>query len=160
MKRLRKYRWPGDVRELQSLIERAVTSAREQVLEIDASLLDEGLPLGFYRLITKLGEGGMGVVYRGRDVETGQWVALKQVRHVETAAVTSLRREIHAMSRIRHPGVVRILEQGTCDGLPWYAMEFLEGETLESRLSAIAAEATGERSHFRTFIPILRVIRV
>src|SRR5689334_17159374 len=100
----------------------------------------------------------MGVVYRARDVETDQWVALKQVRHVETAAIASLRREIHAIGLIRHPGVVRILEQGTCDGLPWYAMEFLEGETLESRLSSMAAEATGDPPHFRTFIPILRII--
>ena len=53
MKRLCKYRWPGDVAELQSVIERAVTSAREPILEIDAGLLDEGLPLGFYRLIEK-----------------------------------------------------------------------------------------------------------
>ena len=44
MKRLRKYRWPGDVGELQSRLERAVVSARKPVLEIDAAPLDEGLP--------------------------------------------------------------------------------------------------------------------
>ena len=80
MKRLCKYRWPGDVSELQSVIERAVTSAREPVLEIDAGLLDEGLPLGLYRLIEKLGEGGMGEVWRARHQLLARPCAVKLIR--------------------------------------------------------------------------------
>ena len=80
MKRLRKYRWPGDVRELQSVIERAVTSAREPVLEIDPALLDEGLPLGHYRLLGKLGEGGMGEVWRARHQLLARPCAIKLIK--------------------------------------------------------------------------------
>jgi len=64
MKRLCKYRWPADVGELQGLLERPVSAAREPVLEIDHALLDEGLPLGHCRLIEKLGVGGMGELWR------------------------------------------------------------------------------------------------
>ncbi len=80
MKRLRRYRWPGDVGELQSLIERAVTSARDPVLEIDEALLDEGLPLGLYRLMEKLGEGGMGEVWRARHQLLARPCAIKLIR--------------------------------------------------------------------------------
>ena len=77
---MRKYRWPGDVRELQSLIERSVTFAREPVLEIDAALLDEGVPLGHYRLLEKLGEGGMGEVWRARHQLLARPCAIKLIR--------------------------------------------------------------------------------
>src|SRR6185503_12482926 len=51
MNRLRNYRWPGGVQELQSLMERAVISAKGPLVEVDESLLDDGLPLGSYRLM-------------------------------------------------------------------------------------------------------------
>ncbi|HEX8705404.1 MAG TPA: AAA family ATPase, partial [Myxococcaceae bacterium] len=86
-----------------------------------------------------LGRGGMGVVYLGEDAETGQAVALKTVLGVAEPLLASLRREIHALSRLRHPGVVRILAEGTCGGLPWYAMEFLQGGTLRDRVDALRA---------------------
>jgi serine/threonine protein kinase len=71
IKRLRRYRWPGDVGELQRLIERAVTSARGSVLEIDASLVDEGLPLGLYRLMEKLGMSETGSFYFVMELLSG-----------------------------------------------------------------------------------------
>ena len=80
LNRLRKYRWPGDLGELQSLMERAVTSAREPVLEIDATQLDEGVPLGLYRLMEKLGEGGMGEVWRARHQLLARPCAVKVIR--------------------------------------------------------------------------------
>lgn len=90
--------------------------------------------LGAYRLREVLGQGGMGVVYRAEHRETGESVALKTVRRVSGSELASLRREIHALRRLQHPGVVRIVAEGVGDGLPWYAMELLRGQTLRGVL--------------------------
>jgi serine/threonine protein kinase/predicted ATPase len=91
--------------------------------------------IGPYRILEPLGRGGMGVVYRAEHRRSGQRVALKTVRAVDEGTLSGLRREIHALARLSHPQVVRILEEGVEDGLPWYAMELLEGTTLR-RLAA------------------------
>jgi predicted ATPase/tRNA A-37 threonylcarbamoyl transferase component Bud32 len=86
--------------------------------------------IGPYLVLERLGRGGMGVVYRGRHHDSGELAAVKTVPVPDAARLQSLRREIHALARIRHPGVVRILDTGLQDGLPWYAMELVEGVTL------------------------------
>ncbi|MFY0523289.1 serine/threonine-protein kinase PknK [Archangium gephyra] len=88
--------------------------------------------VGPYEILGVLGSGGMGVVYRGLHRETGEAAAIKTVRVVDAQIAASIRREIHALGRIQHPNVVRILEQGVFDGLPWYAMELLSGRTLRN----------------------------
>ncbi|MCP3144107.1 serine/threonine-protein kinase [Pyxidicoccus xibeiensis] len=89
-----------------------------------------GATIGPYRLLEVLGQGGMGVVYRGAHPETDEAVAVKTVRAASEVPLASIRREIHALRRLRHPGVVRIVAEGVTDGLPWYAMELLRGQTL------------------------------
>ncbi len=86
--------------------------------------------IGPYRLMDSLGEGGMGTVYRARHFETGEVVALKTVRMARPGLLEGLRREIWALARIRHPGIVAILDSGVHEGMPWYAMELLEGALL------------------------------
>ncbi|HKO94776.1 MAG TPA: serine/threonine-protein kinase, partial [Polyangiaceae bacterium] len=86
--------------------------------------------IGPYRIFETLGRGGMGVVYRARHSRSEQAVALKTVHSAAPWTLDSLRREISALSTIRHPGVVRIVDHGTHQGLPWYAMDLLEGERL------------------------------
>ncbi|MFY0580478.1 serine/threonine-protein kinase [Cystobacter fuscus] len=92
--------------------------------------------IGPYRVRDVLGQGGMGVVYRGEHRDTGEAVALKTVRVASGAMLASIRREIHALRELRHPGVVRIVAEGVWDGLPWYAMELLGGQTLRGFIDA------------------------
>jgi tetratricopeptide (TPR) repeat protein len=114
--------------------------------------------IGHYELIDQLGEGGMGVVYRARDLRTGLCVALKRVRAARPAALGALRREIHALSRLEHPGIVRILEQHVgADRLPFYAMELVEGETLQARMAALSRKV-GAARRFADLIPVLRIV--
>jgi|GEM_PF-1616902 len=90
---------------------------------------------GDYEVMEALGQGGMGVVYRARHVDTGEWVALKTVRVPSEDVVQTIRREIRALARARHSGIARIVAEGQHEGLPWYAMELLEGVTLRRRLA-------------------------
>jgi serine/threonine protein kinase/tetratricopeptide (TPR) repeat protein len=86
--------------------------------------------IGAYRILEPLGRGGMGIVYRAEHAETGRQVALKTVLVPDETLLQSIRREIHALARLQHPGIVPILEEGLEEGVPWYAMELLEGVTL------------------------------
>src|SRR5690349_9876563 len=85
--------------------------------------------LGRYRILGVLGQGGMGIVYRASDPAGGE-VAIKTVRSPHESDLGGLRREIAALWRLRHPGIVRILDEGLARGCPWFAMELLEGNTL------------------------------
>src|SRR6266849_5523582 len=79
-----------------------------------------------------IAHGGMGVVYRANHEGTQTPAAVKTVRLRNESCLRSIRREVHTLAELRHPGVVRIVAQGIDRGLPWYAMELLEGETLAS----------------------------
>lgn len=79
----------------------------------------------------------MGIVWRGVDQASGLGVAVKTVRVPSAGLVAGIRREVLALRRLRHPGVVRIEEVGLNEGLPWYAMEFVEGATLRQWIEAL-----------------------
>ena len=100
--------------------------------------------IGPYRVAGVLGRGGMGVVYRGEHVETGEAVAIKTVPAASEPTIASIRREIHALGRVRHPGVERVVAAGVADGLPWYAMQLLEGRTLREHLAELWAKPAHE----------------
>jgi serine/threonine protein kinase len=89
-----------------------------------------GGEIGPYRVLSVIGQGGMGVVYRAVHTVTGHPVALKTVRRSGLRALGALRAEIVALQAIQHPGIVRVLDQGVHEGIPWCAMELLEGRTL------------------------------
>ncbi|HEX6084849.1 MAG TPA: serine/threonine-protein kinase, partial [Thermoanaerobaculia bacterium] len=92
--------------------------------------------IGPYEITGTVGAGGMGVVYRAVHCRTGQLAALKTVVGAEGEMLAGLRREIRAIERLRHPGVVRIYEHGVERGLPWYAMELVDGQPLLDCLPA------------------------
>ena len=85
----------------------------------------------------------MGVVYRARDPATGEGVAVKTVLWAGEGALAAIRREILALSAIRHPGVVKVLAEGVRDGRPWYAMELIEGQSLRQRLAGMWQPTSG-----------------
>ncbi len=83
-----------------------------------------------FELLGELRKGGMGVIHRAFDRQRQMPAAVKQVRVADKQLIQSIRREVHALLRIRHPGVVTMLAEGVDDGMPWYAMEFVEAQTL------------------------------
>jgi serine/threonine-protein kinase len=87
---------------------------------------------GRYDVIARLGEGGMGVVYRGRQAHLGRFVAIK-VLHQDTAAIGEWRRrferEAQALSALAHPNVVPVTDSGIDGGVPFLVMELLQGKT-------------------------------
>jgi eukaryotic-like serine/threonine-protein kinase len=152
LKRLRRYRWPGDVGELQSLIERAVVSSREPVLEIDAALLDDGLPLGHYRLMEKLGEGGMGEVWRARHQLLARPCAVKLIKpellgeSSREKATARFHLEARTIARLSSPNTVRLYDFGVSEtGSFYFVMELLTGmdvSTMVQRFGLFPAERT------------------
>ncbi|MFC1854172.1 protein kinase, partial [candidate division CSSED10-310 bacterium] len=91
--------------------------------------------IGPYQLLETLGQGGMGVVHRARHCETGEIVALKTILVADELQLQGIRREIRALSRIRYPGIVRIMAEGIHEGLPWYSMNFVVGQSLRQYFS-------------------------
>ncbi len=106
--------------------------------------------IGPFQLSSTLGHGGMGVVYRAEHRDTGAQVALKTVTAATPAVVSAIRREIRALARLHHPGIVRIVGSGVHEGLPWYAMDLLHGYTLRDYLLPVrSAAAAGTAAPMR-----------
>jgi serine/threonine protein kinase len=95
-----------------------------------------GRAVGGYQIGTRLGGGGMGTVYRATAPD-GRAVAIKFLSPVLAGSpelVARFAREIEVLAGLDHPAIVRVLGQGEDGGVPWFAMELVEGEDLRARL--------------------------
>jgi serine/threonine protein kinase len=94
--------------------------------------------IGKYVIEAKLGQGGMGIVYKCLDPEAGRHAAVKVLPQQLTAAPSFLqrfKREVLTLQRLDHPNIVRIYDDGESEGAYYYAMEYIEGAGLDSLLA-------------------------
>lgn len=115
-----------------------------QLLPSDAAAMAFPERLGEFRLVRRLGGGGMGVVYEALQEPLGRKVALKLIRPEHLYFERSrerFRRETEAVARLAHPGIVTIHTVGEAQGAPYFAMELIEGATLEHVLEQVAGLA-------------------
>jgi serine/threonine-protein kinase len=88
-------------------------------------------------VLGELGRGGMGVVYRARQVTLNRLVALKMILaggHAGEAERARFRAEAEAVARLQHPNVMQIHEVGEADGRPFFSLEYVDGGSLAQRL--------------------------
>lgn len=108
----------------------------------DSASAAAGLPqnIAGYRIIGKLGEGGMGIVYKAKQQDPQREVALKVIRggaHVDEHTIKRFQQEIHLHAPLKHPGIAAIYDAGyTDDGQRFFTMEFVQGDPLDHYIRA------------------------
>ena len=143
---------PGCLLEMAFDSEETVSwgSAPTQVAEAEG-LIDEAVPkipetIGQYRILGKLGEGGMGVVFEAEQQNPKRRVALKVVRggrFVDESQVKMFQREAETLGRLKHANIGAIYESGRTEGgQHFFAMELVKGETLDVHLQAFKGKIT------------------
>ncbi len=132
----RGYRFVGEVERVGEASPRPEPATETQVEPVSQTA---GEVVAHYRLLDKLGEGGMGVVYRAEDLKLGRQVALKFLpggdAEFSDLALRRFEREARAASALNHPNICTIYGLENFEGRPAIAMELVEGQTLGARLA-------------------------
>ena len=121
----------------EALVDRPAWEAAGELLEthtVDPARDLAGRRISHYEILEKLGEGGMGVVYKARDSHLNRFVALKVLPPEKVADPERKRRfvqEARAASALNHPNIVTIHDIDQSDGIDFIAMEYVEGKTLD-----------------------------
>src|SRR5690349_1831799 len=96
-----------------------------------------GKTISHYRILSNLGEGGMGIVYKAEDARLGRTVAIKFVSESmvgDRIAAERFSREARAVSALNHPNICTVHDTGEYEGRPYLVMECLEGHTLRDEI--------------------------
>ena len=139
-KQLTAYDWPGNIRELRNVLERAVATARGPMIDIDESVLARRATLGSYTLIKPLGSGGMGEVWLASHRHLSRPAAVKVIRRDQLTKMGDaqhlarrFQREAQATANLRSHHTVEIYDFGISDdGSFYYVMERLHGLDLDT----------------------------
>jgi Protein kinase domain/Sigma-54 interaction domain len=139
LERLKAYRWPGNLRELRNVLECAVATSRGGgALDISEQLLNDGIRVGSYHLIERLGSGGMGEVWLARHQLLARPAAVKLLRITtseddeERTVRQRFEREANATAELQSPHTVQLYDFGVTDtGNFYYVMERLRGMDLQ-----------------------------
>jgi serine/threonine-protein kinase len=101
------------------------------------ALLEAGQRFGEFEIISMLGKGGMGAVYKALQVSLKRFVAIKVLERslaMDEEFVVRFHNEAVAAAALNHPNLVQVYAAGETGGLHWFAMEFVNGESLQGRL--------------------------
>jgi WD40 repeat protein/serine/threonine protein kinase len=133
-------------RLLREEVESLLDNAEARISIIDAPFFGEigrfdleGKTIEHYRIVSRIGSGGMGEVYLAEDNRLGRRVALKMLPPIiaqDESYIGRMQKEARAAAALNHPNIVTIYDIGQDDSTPFIAMEFIEGETLRERMGS------------------------
>jgi TonB family protein len=121
--------------EAGSFIEQAIWRGSDQLLGADPDPLESLGKIGKYEILGRIGEGGFGVVYKGRDPVLQRWVAVKTCSSSDEKLRRRFFREGQIAAGLQHPNITTVHDLGVERGIPYLVQEFLDGEDLNYKIA-------------------------